>query len=358
MTEVAQRLAHEIDRDASGSITLSEEVTNTATRDRYIMNSLIEEAITSSQLEGAATTYEVAKEMLRSSRPPRDDDERMIANNFEAMQYIREHLDEPLSVEAVLTLHGIVAQGTLDEPDAERRVRRPGEVVRVVDPEGRVLHDPPPAEQLGGRLEAMCDFANAHTPEGFVHPVVRAILLHFWLAFDHPFVDGNGRAARALFYWSMLRQGYWLAEYVSISRIVKGAPAQYGRAFLHTETDDNDATYFVLHHLNVLRRAIDELHVYLRRKMAEVRRVEDWLAASEALNHRQFALLSHAVRHPNARYTIRSHQRSHAVSYQTARTDLLELAELEFLQRRRTGRKFVFVPMPNLEERLAKHAGR
>ena len=112
-----------------------------------------------------------------------------------------------------------------------------------------IFHDPPPAEQLDERMAAMCDFANGKIPNHFIHPVVRAIILHFWLAYDHPFVDGNGRTARALFYWLMLRNNYWLFEFISISQIIRKAPIKYGRAFLYTETDDNDLTYFILYHL-------------------------------------------------------------------------------------------------------------
>src|SRR5205814_10028127 len=56
------------------------------------------------------------------------------------------------------------------------------------------------------------------------HPMVRSMILHFWLAYDHPFVDGNGRTARALFYWSMLRNGYWMFEYITISKIILSGP--------------------------------------------------------------------------------------------------------------------------------------
>ncbi|HEY5741239.1 MAG TPA: Fic family protein, partial [Terrimicrobiaceae bacterium] len=64
---------------------------------------------------------------------------------------------------------------------------------------GQVYHDPPPPEELETRMVAMCAFANGETPGFFVHPAVRAIILRFWLTYDHPFVYGNGRTARALF---------------------------------------------------------------------------------------------------------------------------------------------------------------
>ena len=86
------------------------------------------------------------------------------------------------------------------------------------------------------------DFANSSAESPFVHPVVRAILIHFMIGYDHPFVDGNGRTARALFYWSMLRSGFWMTEYFSISSILRKAPSQYVRSYLHTESDDGDTT--------------------------------------------------------------------------------------------------------------------
>src|SRR5205807_4829119 len=155
---------------------------------------------------------------------------------------------------------------TLDDPSAAGRFRKPAEKIFLGTADGEVFHDPPHSEELPKRLRLMCDFANEETPDYFIHPVIRAIILHFWLAYDHPFVDGNGRTARALFYWSMLRSRYWLFEFISISNILRKAPIKYGRSFLYTETDDNDLTYFIVAQTKVIRRAIDELHAYIDRK--------------------------------------------------------------------------------------------
>jgi len=354
MPDLAQEQAYQITRDASGSIGMSEQVTNPATRDRYLVSSLIEEAITSSQLEGAATTREVAKEMIRTKRPPKDRGERMCLNNYVTMQQIRDLKGEPLTPELILGLHRNVTKGTLDKPDAAGRLRREDEKVEIVTPYNEVLHTPPAAKELPKRMAAMCDFANGKTPDYFIHPVARAILLHFWLAYDHPFVDGNGRTARALFYWSMLSQGYWLCEYISISQIIKKAPAKYGRAFLYTETDENDTTYFILHQLEVIQRAIEQLKRYLKKKADEIRQIEQLLRKSAQINHRQLGLLSHALRHSDAEYTVLSHQRSHNVAYDTARSDLLDLADRGLLVQRKIGRTMYFSPASDLEGRLGR----
>lgn len=359
MADPVVEMLHRIDQNASGQIAISEEVTNPATRNRYIVSSLIEEAIKSSQLEGASTTQRVAKEMLRTGRAPRSRDEQMILNNYRAMQLIGEVRNRKLTPGLVLHLHGVVTEDTLENPDAAGRMQTVDEPrVRVWQHDGGigdwVSHTPPPADQLPQRLKIMCDFANGTQTQGFIHPVVRAIVLHFWLAYDHPFEDGNGRTARALFYWSMLSQGYWLAEFVAISSILRKAPSKYSRAFLYTETDQNDLTYFLIYQLEVLGRAIKELHAYLARKMAEVRNAEALLRQSPDLNYRQLALLGHAMRNSDARYTITSHRTSHNIAYETARSDLLSLEKRGFLNKQKRGRAFYFTPAPELIDKLSR----
>jgi len=354
--ELMMAQLHEIDRGLGFALDLPEAVTRPETRDQYIVSSLIQESITSSQLEGAATTREIAKDMLRSGRAPRDKSERMILNNYHTMQRIRAVRDKPLTPELVLEIHALVTADTLDKPDATGRLRRVDENVRVEDIEGTVYHTPPLAGELPERVQAMCDFANAATPDFFVHPVVRATLLHFWLAYDHPFVDGNGRTARALFYWSMLRQGYQLFEFISISQILLRAPARYARAFLFTETDDNDLTYFILHQAEVIREAVKSLHEYVERKTTELRAAEKQLRGLEGLNHRQQALLAHALREPSTRYVIEGHRRSQGVTFQTARDDLFDLVKRGLLRVQKEGRSNAFYTPSDLGEKLAKLA--
>lgn len=333
---------------------MPDEITNPETRDRYYVSSLIEEAINSSQLEGASTTRKVAKDMLRSGRDPRDKDERMILNNFITMRRIGELRKEPLTKDLVFEVHRLVTAGTLDNEDetGRFRVKTDGEII-VANKMDEIFYTPPPCEQLDERMQAMCAFANGETPGNFVNPVIRSIILHFWLSYDHPFTDGNGRTARALFYWSMLHHEYWLFEFVSISKLIHRGPLKYDRAFLYTETDENDLTYFILYHLEIIRRAIDALHEYIRKETREIRELERELAGVSLLNHRQRALISHALRRPNQVYSFESHAMSHGVVYQTGRKDILELAKRGLLREiGKTGRTRNFMPAFDLEEQL------
>ena len=360
LPDEVQRQLHWLDRYAAGSIQGDEVITNPQTRNTYLVRSLIEEAINSSQLEGASTTRDVAKEMIRQSREPENKSEQMVLNNYLAMQFIRDIKDDPLTPSIVFELHRIITHDTLDKPNAAGCFRSDEDDIHVVDgATHEYLHTPPPADELPARLKALCDFANdqSKTDTGFMHPVVRAIGLHFMLAYDHPFYDGNGRTARALFYWAMARTGYWLIEFISISEVIKKAPIQYGRAFLHTETDDNDLSYFLIHQLEVIHQAVDSLHHYLDEKTQSINEATQMLVNNPRLKHklnfRQLALLRHALKNPRFTYVVQEHQQSHGISYDVARKDLLFMADtLGLLDKTKHGRQYYFVVPVDLEKRI------
>ena len=295
--------------------------------------------------------------MLRSGRKPRDRSEQMILNNYRAMQFVRENRFEPLSESFLLELHDKVTYNTLDLPDASGRWRKASEdIIVVAAKDGTVLHRPPHADLIPDRMKKLIEFANSDQDGSFIHPVIRAVVLHFMLSFEHPFTDGNGRTARALFYWYMIRNEYWLIEFVSISKVIKRAPARYAKAFLYTETDENDLTYFMHHQLDVIISSIDDLHQYLAIKTKEAQVTEQLLRGpvQRVLNHRQISLITHALKHPGFLYEIQSHKTSHAITYQTARTDLLDLEKLGLLQKFKRGKAFVFQSPTDISERITQ----
>ena len=350
----AMRELHHLDRNAAGSIGLHTPGLPAGASERYLISSLMEEAIASSQIEGADTTRLIAKEMLRTGKRPSNRAEQMILNNYVTIGRIKDLLGEPLTIELLNSLQASMTENTLDDPDSAGRLRRPDERIQVVDnSDGTILHTPPSAEQLESRLKKLCRFANFD--EGpFTHPVVKAVLLHFWLAYEHPYVDGNGRTARALFYWYVLSKGYWLLEYVSISRTILRAHRQYLRSFLYSESDGFDATYFLMNQLGVVRTAIDDLHSYLDRKQQEYEAALGEMRLASHLNYRQQAVIHHALKHPDAVYTVQSHKNSHKVAYATARWDLLSLSKQGLLEHRKAGKKLVFTVPADLKMRLRR----
>ncbi|PTS79819.1 Fic family protein [Stenotrophomonas sp. HMWF022] len=356
LTDSMQRRLHFIDREAAGAI---KGMDGSGSQGRFLIRSLIEEAMTSSQLEGAATTRAVAKEMLSTGRPPRDQSERMIYNNYVAMNMIRERGVRPITPEEVLELHSILTDGTLEADSDCGRFRTAEDNVVIYDRGSppTLLHVPPPASQVPERLAKLCEFVNDGAGEPFIHPVVRAIVLHFQIGYDHPFVDGNGRTARALFYWAMMNAGYWLTEYLSISSVLKKSPAKYMRAYLYTESDGQDVSYFVAQQLEALEESIQALHAYIAKKNQEDRAARRVLRSARVgevvLNHRQRALLANALKDPDRAYTVASHQAAHTITYPTALSDLNALVGAGLLIKQRVGKANEFLVVPDLGRRLA-----
>ncbi len=345
-----------INRNASGQITIDEKVTNPATRDRYLVRSLIEEAITSSQLEGAATSRRVAKEMIRTGRPPRDKSERMILNNYRAMERIVELRHEPLTPALIMEIHRMVTAGTLDDPASAGTVQwNQADRVSVWGDSDQLLHRPPPVDELPHRMEVLCDFANDTEETAYLPGAVRAVIVHFMMGYDYYFEDGNGRTARAVFYWSMLNQGYWLTEFLTISRILKAAPARYARSFLLTEQDEGDLTYFLQYNLGVIHRAIEDLHAYLADKAESLRAVQTAIRATPGeFNHRQLAVLEAALRDETTEFTTHSHSASHGTTVETARQDLMGLERRGLLRHERRGRRYRWVATADLADKLSQ----
>jgi Fic family protein len=322
----------------------------------YLLQSLFEESITSSQIEGAVTTRAEAKAMLATKRPPRDKHEQMVLNNYNTLTFLKEHVQTPLSPELLLEVHRRITEKVpLDSSDGQGRWRRENEPIHLQTFEGETVFTPPPANELPKRMEALCAFFNAPATTGpdFIHPLLRAILVHFWLAYDHPFVDGNGRTARALFYFSALRQGYPLFEYISISEMILKHSGHYYRSFLYAETDENDATYFIINQLEMIKKSIEALYAHIREKLNLFGTISVQLHQLSWINSRQEQVLLHALKTPGATYTFETQMGFHKISFQTAREDLTQLAKANLLILRKT-RPYQFIAPSDLSERLSQ----
>lgn len=345
-----QELMH-IDQQLAGRLVASEEYPlNAAHQEKYILSALREEAIASSMIEGAATTRVEAKEMLLTGRKPRTKGERMVANNYEAISFIREHRNSDLTPEFLLKVQRIVTEETLQNADECGRFRTDQDNVCIVDRDGNVIHTPPAANELPHRIQMLCDFANETIIKtGFVHPVIRASIIHFQIGFDHPFCDGNGRTARAMFYWSMLKSGYWMFEYLPISRLIYSGPAKYVNAYVHCEKDEFDVTYFLVYIANLIARARKDLETYIAKKQNEINAARNVFETDYRLNHRQRELIFRLIRSPNMSVAVNDYESRHNIAYATARKDLLDLSDWDYLTKFQEGKRFIFLRGPKLE---------
>lgn len=328
ITNAMQEILHHFDLQMGGIVPFST-VQNKEDKKYYLLSSLMEEAIASSQMEGASTTRKVAKEMLRKNESPKDTSQRMIVNNYNTVRYLSEHKDEPLTAESLRLVHQMITEKTLGNVGDESAFRTSDDIVVADGISGEIAHVPPKAGELPALIEELCAFFNSEhsskSPTGFIHPVVKAVIIHFLVAWLHPFSDGNGRTARSLVYWFLLQKGYAFIEYLSISRVIYRSKSQYEKAFLYTERDDGDLGYFLHYNLNAMQKAADELRVYLERKSKERNAVSEYV--TQGLSERQAKFIAYMKQNEGAVATVKEYEAVCGVSNQTARTDLYELVQ-------------------------------
>ena len=336
-----EKKLHEFDKFLAGNFgTESDEL---KLEQRYIINSLIEESIASSMIEGAATTRKVAKKMLRQKRKPRTKDEQMILNNYETMKYVSEIKNKPLTPELLLKIQREITKTTLEKPNHEGSFRNTNDIVVGSSAHIETIsHVPPPYEQIELLIKKTCKFANDDSGE-FVHPIIKGIMLHFLIAYVHPFNDGNGRTARSIFYWYVLSKNYWLFEYMPISRTILRSRKKYDLSYLYTEQDEMDLTYFIKYNMQCIDESLRDLREYIKKKQKEQKSIEKILSENPDLNLRQATILKKFTENPHNRFTIEEISTTYKVVYQTARTDLLLLADKKFVNKLLiSGKKFTF----------------
>ena len=328
VTDEMLELLHYFDMNIGGSL-LGENFIPSENKNRYLVSSIMEEAIASSQMEGAATTRKVAKDMLRKNEKPKNKGQQMILNNYITINYIKTILRQNFSLNILKKIHHSMTTNTLDDENDAGKLRDNDNIMVVDGITGDIAHHPPAFSELEELLFDMESFFNKNG-KTFIHPIVKGIIIHFMLSFIHPFVDGNGRTARSLFFWYMLKQGYWLIEYMSVSRIIHKSKKQYEYAFLYTEYDDNDLTYFILYNLRKMKIAFEELKIYINRKTEEDNSIS-LLANIKGINQRQAQMITILQEKPNSSFTVKEIENRFSVSNLTARTDLMGLVELGYL---------------------------
>jgi Fic family protein len=206
LTESIQKDLHEFDLKLVGGLYKSPITSFEKTE--YLKNSLLEEAIASSQIEGAATTTKVAWEMLKSGRKPRNESEQMIFNNLRGIKFIDEEVKSSLDFKLIIEVHRIMTANTSAEDCAGSF--RDGQIYVQDHIDGEIAHTPPEHKFVESLMGELCDFVNED--KTFIHPIIKASIIHFMIGFIHPFKDGNGRTARALFYWFLLKKDYSLIK--------------------------------------------------------------------------------------------------------------------------------------------------
>lgn len=329
LTGFIQKKLHEFDLHIGGNLG-AKGIIPDEDKHRYLISSIMEEAIASSQIEGAATTRKKAKEILRKNIKPKNKSEQMIVNNYRTIRHIVENQKQPITQERLSEVHRLITHQTMDDAGDEGVYRDNNEINVVDATDGEIVHVPPHFQKVPGLMNELLQFFNQDDQKKFIHPIIKGCIIHFMIGYIHPFVDGNGRTARVLFYWYLLKNGYWLTEYLSISRLIVKSKNQYAKAFIYTEVDENDLTYFLNYKMKVMNQAFDSLQEYIQRKINEKKQSTDFQKI-QGINERQALVLKWLVEEPDLLFNVKEIETRFNISNHTARTDLTALVGMGYL---------------------------
>ena len=295
---------------------------------RHKTNALLDESISSAQLAGAVVSKKAAREMLLKKRLPQNNDEQICINIFRALQLAFSKAGAPLSNEFFLQLHQTLTKDTIKlKGIGQYRTNNKADVSNV-DFGGN--YKIPDAKLLPQAMEMLIAFYNDDMLPFFIHPLLKACLLHYLLTSLRPFKDANGRMARLMVQLYLLKKGYWVAEFISVSNVIAKFKPQYHKSFAQSQTDGNNMGYFLQFYLQSVQMAYKSLNSFISRTTRE--KTERSQTKLPGYNERQTAVLQWIKEDAEKIATIRELRSVYGVSKETARTDLSALVEKGWLK--------------------------
>lgn len=297
-----------------------------------VEDAVIDEAVFSSMIEGAFTSREEAAKFIRNKKQPANKSEHMVKNNYDALTYALEHLEEPITEQTIIEIAKIVTRNAAEVTVEGYRT----EPVYVTGREA-VVYTPPVAEHVPEMMESLVRFIQSSE----LHPVIKACVAHFYFVYIHPFGDGNGRTARALSYMMLIQSGYEFFRYFSISNLVSDERGKYYRSMVNVEEDEGDMTYFIDFYSNMLSRSVIRMEDHLTHHVLAGQRVKE-LQSSGLLNERQLAGVKWLLEGVGDSVTVDKWKKRYKVVQETARKDLMKLCDMGVLEKKMDGRRSVF----------------
>ena len=312
---------------------------------------IVEEAISSSQIEWAATSSQIARILIAKNKDPKNRDETMIMNNYKTMVYIRDDMkDLPLSEQLLLDLQKMITTNALDDEWKAWRWRKDSDEIVVMSKlTWEVYHIPPSEKIMREEVKLLIDFAN-DKEESFIHPFIKATILHFWISYLHPFCDWNWRSARAIFYRYLCKKWYNDFSYIPISRVIKKSKRQYENSFIYAEQESLDMTFFLVYIAKKTKQAFKEYREYISEKKANNQRLQDVFQKlhSKELNERQMDLIGFFIENPEKFTNLSDYADQYRITKNTAKSDLQWLEDAKLLRPKRSGKYINYYPTQKL----------
>ncbi|MEA1917844.1 MAG: Fic family protein [Campylobacterota bacterium] len=313
-----------------------------------IFDTLLSEAFHSSSIEGAHSTKKRTEEIIKKQLTPEDKSERMIINNYRALQYIFDNKEQKLDNEFVLYLHKMISEDTLDEKKDEGVYRSDG--VEITTATQKVVFRPTSnIEKMIRMINKLYLFSNSNSDDcelEYIESMYKVIAFHFLYGYIHPHFDGNGRTLRVLFTHLLGQNGFDMFYYISLSEIIhlsEKRKKEYEKAFIDVEENELDLTYFIYFIQNIMIEALqvldDRVFLYFRESIV-FDKAEDHAVK---LTERQKNILKLIARNKSAfAMTSKEIAKRFRLSSQTILKDIRFLIDFKLLRKKQTGLKIYY----------------
>lgn len=192
------------------------------------------------------------------------------------------------SEQTLKTLHTLTMQKLIEEKDIGQL--RTKQVIVKSATDGQVVFRPPVSFEIPYLLTDFFHWYNQ--PQSLaVHPIFKAAITHYQLVFIHPFIEGNGRTARAVATLSLYQSGYDFKRFFSLEQYFDSDVERYYQALLSVQqSSNNDLTYWLEYFAYGLALEIDKVKHQVQ-KLSKDLRIKKELGTQVALSERQIILL-------------------------------------------------------------------
>lgn len=304
--------------------------------DKLRHNALISRTYNSTSIEGNPLDQSQVKVIVEGGKlTARPRDKREIVNYAGTLKYLEKIAGSNLLKEPVIRrLQGMITKGVLPAGQCGRYRDR---MVYVVNHIGQTVFTPPPAKDVPGLVNDLVNWLNGGASRE-LHPVLTAGIAHYELVRIHPFVDGNGRAARALATLILYQRGFDIKHFFALDDYYN---------------EDRDAYYAALQYVDPARRDLTQWLEYftegvavqmgkIEAKVAGLARdpIVSRLKRRVILKERQWQLLEFVKQ--NGRVSNLEYQKATHISREMAKRDLSFLVKNGILKQKGGGRSVYY----------------
>ncbi len=261
----------------------------------------------STHLEGNALTFEQVQE-IAEGRPVqgRERDVAEVHNYKNVLKFLEAVSSQigvgnsyVLTLETIQEIHRLTTEHLLPA-EASGKLRLSQVVVRNTQT-GDVSYTPPPAAEVPYLIEDLLNWVNAEETRDF-HPVIKAGIVHYELGRIYPFVDGNGRTARAVALLLLYLEGYDFRKFICLEEYYDKNHLNYYLTLqsvsnqMVLDVHERDLTPWINYFVHGM--AVEVVNLKERVKQVSIKsHVKDQLGEEMELTERQMIIMEYLQRH-------------------------------------------------------------